>query len=98
MPYVTRILPAITSEIQSWGLPEAHWMDVVVFLHQTVASNPPQYLRRMLQPCDGVVATLEQVDPTNSARRHGFLFHVLSHADEEHLAVVGAAHLQTFTT
>jgi len=88
MPFTTRIAPYASRQINNWGLTEPIWMEVLLHLHQTLAVNPQAVL---LSPPDfpkGMLYYFTVQDPIRADFLHEFVFHVIYHADEQHLDVM----------
>jgi hypothetical protein len=88
MSYRVIIPPAIASRIAGWGLSDAVFVDVYLFLREVLPTAPTEYLQRRRQPFDGMVYEFSLIDPGNRLREHLFAFHVLYGQDEQTLVIV----------
>jgi hypothetical protein len=88
MPFTTRITPYANRQINSWGLAEPIWMEVLLHLYQTLAANPQAVLQSLPNVLNGMLYYFTVQDPERPDLLHEFVFHVTYHADEQHLDVL----------
>jgi hypothetical protein len=88
MPYTTRITLSANRQINSWGLAEPIWMEVLLHLYQTLAANPQAVLLSLPNFPSSMLYYFTVQDPEHADLLHEFMFQVTYHADEQHLDVL----------
>ena len=85
----------LTGQLARLGLPDGVLVEVYHRLRDEFIPDPLRYLRRMLEPFDGLVYSFALIDPDNRFSEHHLYFHVFYHQDEERLIVSRVAYIRS---
>jgi hypothetical protein len=80
---------------QTWALPDTVFVEMWLQVNR-LANNPADQLVRMRTPFDGLVYSVEIIDPANRLCVHQFQFLVLYSQDEERLFIARGVYSRRF--
>ena len=92
MSYRVKVLPPVARKIARWGLSDAVLVDVYLYLHEVLPTDPAAFLRRGRRPFDGMLYEFSLIDPDNRLCEHVFAFLVVYAQDEQTLLVANGGY------